>query len=185
MNVDELLDVMGEIDDSYLTEAKEQPNRRKIKWMAIGSLAACFFFVLFMPYGFLHRIVTMNQTEVDYTSKDYTKFQVYYADGDALSHFTYEIHGGYDEMFFAWKNQNGISGDVLLKKMNLQPNVAAEDSIPMDSPGREYILRVEISSAFGEYMEKDNAQLLLESLKKTVASYTGTKISDIELILVE
>ena len=184
MNVDELLDAIGEIDDFYLKEAKEKPNRRKITWVGIGSLAACFLLVLFLPYGFLHRIA-LNDAEANYAPKDYTQFLVYYVDGENLSHFTYEIHGGHQEMFFAWKNQNGISEDVLLKDIDLQVKIQEDCGNPTDSPVMEYILRVEISSSFADYMEKDNAALLLESLKKTVASYTGVKVSDIEWILVE
>lgn len=183
MNVDELLDVMGEIDDSYLTEAKEQPNRRKIKWMAIGSLAACFLLVLLIPLGFLHG---MNQlSEVDYSSKDITRFSVYYVDGAALSHRVYEIHGGYEEMFFAWKKQNGIAENVGLKDIDLQVKIQEGNTGSNDSAGVEYVLRITLSSSFSDYMEKDTAELWVESLKKTVASYTGVKISDIELILAE
>lgn len=184
MRPDELWDAIGEIDESYLKEAKEKPNRRKITWVGIGSLAACFLFLFFLPNGFLHRIY-LNDLEADYVSKDYTKFSVYYVDGDTLSRFTYEIHGGYEEMFFAWKNQNGIDGNVLLKDMTLQPKTEGDDAVMEDSSGRDCVLRVEVSSAFADYMEKDNAELLVESLKKTVASYIGANISDIEVILVE
>lgn len=184
MKVDELLDVIGEIDDSYLTEAKEKTNRKKIKWVALGSLAACFLFVLFIPYGFLHRIAMMGQPEVDYTSKDCTKFLVYYADGDTLSHFAYEIYGGYEEMFFAWKNQNGIDEDVVLKGFDLRP-IDMTDGVLPNLSGMECTLRISVSASFASYMEEENGQLLLESLKMTVASYTGAKLSDMELIFVE
>lgn len=184
MRSDELWDAIGEIDESYLKEAKEKPNRRKITWVGIGSLAACFLFLLFLPNGFLHRNF-LNDLEADYVSKDYTKFSVYYVDGDTLACFTYEIHGGYEEMFFAWKNQNGIEENVVLKDITLQPKIGGDDIVIEDSSGRDCILRIEISSAFADYMEKDNAELLVESLKKTVVSYIGVKISDIEVILVE
>ena len=169
MRADDLLDMIGEIDDVYLETAKEKTKRKKITWMSIGSLAACFLLVLF----------------IDYLSKDITRFSVYYVDGAVLSDQVYEIHGGYEEMFFAWKKQNGIYENVVLKDIELQAKIQEGYTGSSDSPDVDYILRITISSSFADYMEKDNAELLVESLKKTVASYTGVKISDIELILAE
>ena len=183
MRADDLLDILGEIDDVYLETAKEKTKRRKITWVSIGSLAACFLLVLFIPLGFLHG---MNQeSDIDYLSKDITRFSVYYVDGAVLSDQVYEIHGGYEEMFFAWKKQNGIYENVVLKDIELQAKIQEGYTGSSDSPDVDYILRITISSSFADYMEKDNAELLVESLKKTVASYTGVKISDIELILAE
>ena len=88
-------------------------------------------------------------------------------------------------MFFAWKKQNGIYENVVLKDIELQAKIQEGYTGSSDSPDVDYILRITISSSFADYMEKDNAELLVESLKKTVASYTGVKISDIELILAE
>lgn len=181
MKPDDLLDAIGEIEDSYLETAYEKQPKRAIKWIGIGSLAACFLLILLIPLGFLHG---MNQmSEVDYSSKDITRFSVYYADGEALSHLTYEIHGGYEEMFFAWKNQNGIGKEVLLQDITL-----LNASLKEDFDGElqsEKILRITVSASFSAYLEENKQGLLLESLKKTVASYMGAKIADIELIFVE
>ena len=183
MRADDLLDMIGEIDDVYLETAKEKTKRRKITWVSIGSLAACFLLVLFIPLGFLHG---MNQeSDIDYLSKDITRFSVYYVDGAVLSDQVYEIHGGYEEMFFAWKKQNGIYENVVLKDIELQAKIQEGNTGSNDSAGVEYVLRITLSSSFSDYMEKDTAELWVESLKKTVASYTGVKISDIELILAE
>ena len=171
MTVDDLLDAIGEIDDSYIELTKEKPKRKKIIWTGVGSLAACLLLVLFLPNGFLQKMSLRPET--DYAPKDYTSFLVYYAEGETLSSFSYEVCGGYSEMFSAWKNQNGIGSEVLLMDCALE----ASDS--------QYIFRITLSSAFSDYLEKDSNRLLLESLKKTVASYTGTVIQDIELILNE
>ncbi len=178
MTVDELLDAIGEIDDSYIEAAEDKPKRRKIMWTGIGSLAACLLLVLFLPNGFLHKM-SLNHEAADYAPKDYTSFLVYYAQGETLSSFRYEIHGGYPEMFFAWKNQNGIGSEVLLKDIVLTPISDTNDS------ASQYILRITVSASFSDYLEKDGKELLLESLKKTVVSYTGIEIKDIELILSE
>ncbi len=172
MTVDELLDAIGEIDDSDIKLAEEKPKRRKPMWTGIGALAACLLFVLFVPNVFLRRLSLENGA--DYVSKDYTSFLVYYAQGETLSSFPYEIHGGYTEMFFAWKNQNRIGSEVALIDCVLNPD---SDS--------KYILHITISASFSDYLEKDQNGLLLESLKKTVASYTGSEIKEIELSLSE
>lgn len=183
MKPDDLLDAIGEIEDSYLDTAYEKKPRRTIKWIGIGSLAACLLF-LFMPFGVLHRLNSNDTVEVDYSSKDYTRFFVYYVDGETLSSFTYEIHGGYEEMFFAWKNQNGIGEEVLLKKLEL--NVfSTDDSSSDDHLQSGEFLRITVSSSFEAYLKEDTRELLLEALKKTVASYTGEKIDGLELILDE
>lgn len=183
MKKDDLLDAIGEIDDSYLDTAYEKQPRRTIKWIGIGSLAACLLF-LFMPFGLLHRLSLNDTAEVDYSSKDYTRFWVYYPDGETLSYLTYEIHGGYEEMFFAWKNQNGIGEEVLLKKIELNA-FSAGNSANGDHLQSGEILRITVSSSFSAYLQGNTRELLLESLKKTVASYTGAQIDGMELIFEE
>lgn len=182
MRADDLLDAIGEIEDSYLETAYEKQPKRAIKWIGIGSLAACLMF-LFLPYGLLHRLNLRSMAEVDYSPKDYTRFSVYYADGEKLSSLTYEIYGGNEEMFFAWKNQNGIGSEVLLKEIELLNASSQEDFDAELQPKK--ILRITVSASFSAYLEENQQGLLLESLKKTVASYTGARIEEIELILEE
>ena len=176
MTTDDLLDAIGEIDDSHIASSEEKPRRRKIVWTGVGSLAACLILFLFLPNGLLNRLA-WNREATDYAPKDYTRFSVYYADGETLSSFTYEICGGYEEMFFAWKNQNGIGEEVLLIDFALLP---FSDTAGSES---QYVFCITVSSAFSDYLEKADKGLLMESLKKTVASYTGNEIKDIELIL--
>ena len=183
MRADDLLDILGEIDDVYLETAKEKTKRRKIMWTTVGSLAACFLLVLLIPLGFLHGM--SQESDVDYSSKDITRFSVYYVDGAALSHRVYEIHGGYEEMFFAWKKQNGIDGNIVLKDIEMQAKIQEGNTGSNDSSDGEYVLRITISSSFADYIENEDSTLLQESLKQTVASWVGVRISDIELIFVE
>ena len=49
MRVDDLLDAIGEIDDSYMALMEEKPKRKRIIWTGIGSLAACLALLLFLP----------------------------------------------------------------------------------------------------------------------------------------
>ena len=131
------------------------------------------------------RIKVLCGVEADYAPMDYTSFLVYYVDGDSMMSFNYEIFGGYDEMFFAWKNQNGIAQDVLLKDMTIHSASDGDSEFSLNSDLLSAnILRVTLSSSFSSYLE-ENDSLLLESLKKTVASYLGIRISEIELFLTE
>ena len=183
MKVDDLLDAIGEIDDSFIEPMAEKTKRKKIFWSGIGSLAACLALFLFLPNGLLSR--WMSHSEADYAPMDYTSFLVYYVDGDSMMSFNYEIFGGYDEMFFAWKNQNGIAQDVLLKDMTIHSASDGDSEFSLNSDLlSDNILRVTLSSSFSSYLE-ENDSLLLESLKKTVASYLGIRISEIELFLTE
>ncbi len=190
MTADDLLDAIGEIDDLDIEAAEEKPKRRKYMLSGLGSLAACLLLVLFLPNGILHRTM-FNNNEVDYAPEDYTSFLVYSVNGDGLEHFKYEIHGGYEEMFFAWKKQNGIGAEVELKNLVLSPplykNSSEENVTPsfgMNS-SVQYFLQITVSSAFSSYLEKDIHGLLQESLKKTVSSYVGVPIFEMELILTE
>ena len=182
MKADDLLDAIGKIDDSYIEPIKREPKRRKIIWTGVGSLAACLFLVLFLPYGLLHRMALTESFDANYAPTDYVQFSVYYVNGDKLSHLTYEIDGGEEEMFFAWKNQNGIGSEVLLKSFVLEQ---ISENISTQRPGPRYILHITVSSSFSAYLERDFKGLLLESLKETVASYAGAPIIDIELTLSE
>ena len=182
MKAEDLLNAIGEIDDSYLDVAIEKPKPRKMIWF--GSLAACFLLVLVLPYGFLHGMYFRNSAEVDYAAKDYTRFSVYYPENNKLSSMTYEIQGGYEEMFFAWKKQNGIGEEVFLKEIVLNPSSQENFDTAVNFQS-EKILRISISSTFSAYLDENTKDLLLESLKKTVASYTGFRIVSIELIFVE
>ena len=160
MKPDDLLDAIGEIEDSYLETAYEKLPKRTIKWIGLGSLAACLLF-LFLPFGLLHVLNSNNATEVDYSSKDYTRFSVYYADGETLSHLTYEIYGGYEEMFFAWKNQNGIGKEVVLQEIALLNESSKED---FDGELQsEKILRITVSASFSAYLEENKQGLVRHS----------------------
>jgi len=176
MKADDLLDAIGELDELYLEPLEEKPKRRKIVWSGIGSLAACLLLFLFLPNGLLNRMAMQN--EADYVSKEYTSLWVYYAEDGSLSSFRYEIHGGDAEMFAAWKNKNGIGADVLLKDIELW------EAAPSNSE-TGYLLRVTLTASFSQYLEADADGLLRESLKRTVASYAGVMILDMELILAE
>lgn len=183
MKVDDLLDAIGEIDDSFLEPMEEKTKHKKIFWSGIASLAACLALFLFLPNGFLSRWMSRNET--DYAPMDCASFLVYYVDGESLLSFNYEIFGGYDEMFFAWKNQNGIGQDVLLKDITIHSVSDGDSEFSLNSDRLSAnILRVTLSSSFSSYLE-ENDTLLLESLKKTVASYLGVRISEIELFLTE
>ena len=184
MTVDDLLDAIGEIDEADMEIEESKPKRRKIMWTGIGSLAACFLLFLFLPWGFLRQNM-LNDKEVNYAPKDYTSFSVYYVDGDTLSQFMYEIHGGYEEMFFAWKNQNGIGNEVELKNFVLESTTGNNSDQGENKPNGGYFLRVTVSSAFSEYLKKDSKGLLTEALKKTVASYVGVPVCDMEWIFTE
>ena len=183
MRVDDLLDAIGEIDDSYMVLMEEKPKRKRIIWTGIGSLAACLALLLFLPNGLLSKMV--SHSEADYAPRDCTSFLVYYVDDESLLSFNYEIYGGYDEMFFAWKNQNGIGQDVLLKDITLRSSVHENSDVSFTGDlYSENILSVTLSSSFSSYLEENEA-LLLEALKKTVASYLGVRIYDIEVFLTE
>ena len=52
MTEHDILDAIGDIDPMYLEEAKRRPLRGRIKWVSIGSLAACLALLLVFPLQF-------------------------------------------------------------------------------------------------------------------------------------
>ena len=53
MKNERLLDIIGQVDDKYIEEARTHKGKLKIRWAAIGALAACA--VLCVTIGFNHK----------------------------------------------------------------------------------------------------------------------------------
>ena len=176
MTENDILDAIGDIDPAYLEEAESKSSADKFKWIGFGALAACFFMFLIFPLGYYHYLWGANNG--DYAPKDYNECAVYYVrDGEILYEAT-GVWGGDTEMFAAWMEKNDININVDLSAIGFSfaPSDGAEDG----SGG--YLVTVTVPSAISAYFEKDNGALLLEALKKTIASYRHITVGGLELI---
>ena len=186
MTASDFLEAMGEIDDRYIQEAKQEPKQKpkfkKTIWIGVGSLAACFLIILALPLSFLHMRM-MNNGSSDYVSEAYENFSVYFVQGDEICQESTGVYGGDSEMFGVWKEKNNIGSDVGLIELSLLLVAKPEESgSPNDNEEARYIVRVKVSASMEDYFTQKNRALLTESLMKTIASYHHVTIDDMELI---
>ncbi len=179
MTEHDLLDAIGDIDPAYLEEATGKSVNGKRKWVGVGALAACLVLFLIFPIGYRHYWMTYEN--LDYSTEDYVECYVYYVKDHALYYETAGIWGGDMEMFEVWKSKNGITEEGSLQSIVLS---SVPGNANMGSAERYDTVFVTLSASLQGYFEDEDGAWRIESLKRTVASYRGLEIDEIELIFV-
>ena len=150
MKTDDLLDAIGDVDDVCVKRAKEQKKTHRALWAAMGTLAACICIAMMLPKGRLNDSSNQAQDE-----EIYKNIWIYYVeDGEVCKKQEY-IMAQAAAVFSLWKEKNGIGEEVKLIQY---------------SPDTTSII---VSANLQAYYGTIDRELLLESLKQTMAGYAN------------
>ena len=170
MTEHDILDAIGDIDPTYLEEARRKPISGKIRWAGASALAACFLLLLIFPVHFLFlRTAESN----DYTSTEDRECDVYFVQDGALYYETVDIRGGDAEMFEAWARKNGVTESIDPKEISVLLNRKEADL---------FDVTVTVPAWFSHYFEGKEGALRLDSLKRTAASYRDIGIGELLIV---
>jgi hypothetical protein len=177
MTENDILEAIGDIDSAYLEEAKRKPVPAKMKWIGVGSLAACFLLLFIFPMGYRHFI--LRNDEYDYAPQAYEICSVYYVKDHILYSESVGVVGGDIEMFDIWKEKNNIDSDVELKNIVFSYSDSASE---YEEFSHCETVSVTVSAILEAYFENEDGTLLLDALKNTIASYRKVTIGTLTLI---
>lgn len=170
MTEHDILDAIGDIDPMYLEEAKRRPLRGRIKWVSIGSLAACLALLLVFP---LQYYLLNREENKDYAPKADQECAVYFVQDGALYYETVGVLGGDAEMFETWARKNGVTDVIDLKDISFSFTMIATDF---------FDVIVTVPMGLAHYFEGDDGALHSESLKRTIASYRNIEIGSLAVV---
>ena len=200
MNAMDLLNAMDMVDEECIEKAKKQPGSRKTVWITIASLAACFAIIFCIPrvmnlrsymseaessHAYSSVAVSNSITTVKITDAD---ILVYYVDGDKLSSEEQHLSFTKEAIFTAWREKNGIGEEVKLIDWKVEDNGY---STTFEFQGNEYIkytlpnyfiLTLTVSENLKDYYDTVDSELLLESLKQTMKSYSNVEYDEIHVL---
>ncbi len=170
MTEHDILDAIGDIDPAYLEEARRKPVPIRLKWAGIGSLAACLLLLIIFPF---HARVLKMAESGDFAPAEGVECSVYFVRDNALYYESANILGGDAEMFETWARKNGMKETMDLKSISF-------DFIPREDGLLD--VTVTVSSSLSHYFEGNEGDLLLDSLKRTVASYRDIEIGSLSVV---
>lgn len=171
MRGDEFLDAMGQIDPDLIEEADQPPKRRAHVWRMLPAVAAACLLVTFAAVYFpLWHSTDLPSTadslpQSDSDSVPYAgsvpsepvfgagKTVVWYVEGGELQ--TQQIPPLLDpqDVFAAWRTANGIAEEVQL----------------LSCTAEEAGVQLTVTSNLADYSASADGELLLESLRQTMA----------------
>ena len=150
MKADDLLDAIGEVDDVWAKRAKEKKKTHRALWAVVGTLAACICIVMMLPRGILNDSSNQAQDE-----EIYKNIWIYYVKDGEVCKEQECILAEVTAVFSAWKEKNGIGDEVELIQYS-----------PLTTS-------ITVSENLQAYYGTIDRELLLDSLKQTMAGYSN------------
>lgn len=185
----DLLDAIGDVDNAFIAEAEKQEAvkkrrlwRKKSTWIAAGSAAACLVLALTLPVltgwltsGDKEEIMSGNAVwedatlDIGWIEREPQDIGIYYLSGGEIVRKTVHMCDTPGERFDAWKEANGIGGDVPFVKVYIWNNGKSGESGGMAwyEAADTFIYQLTVSGALRNYYG-GNGDALLESLEKTM-----------------
>lgn len=185
MRGDELLDAMSQIDPDLIEEADRPPKRRASFWRILPPVAAACLLVTFAAvYVSFWQGVDLPSTagtvpQSDSNSVPYAgsvpsepvfgagQTVVWYVDGDVLQTQRISPLSDPQDVFAAWRTANGIGEEVQLLSCT-----AGEDSAQLT-----------VTANLADYSASADGELLLESLRQTMALHFGLSADACQITL--
>lgn len=185
MKGDELLDAMGQIDPDLIEEAERLPKRRAHVWRILPAVAAASLLVTFAAvYVSFWQSADLPSTEgalpqSDSNSVPYAgsvpsepmfgagQTVVWYVDGDVLQTQRIPPLSDPQDVFVAWRTANGIGEEVQLLFCT-----AGNDSAQLT-----------VTANLADYSAYTDGELLLESLRQTMAVHFGLSADACQITL--
>lgn len=175
MRSDEFLDAIGQIDPDLIEEADRLPKRRASFWRMLPPVAAACLLVTFAAvYVSFWQSADLPSTagalpQSDSNSVPYAgsmpsepvfgagQTVVWYVEGDVLQTQRISSLSDPQDVFAAWRTANGIGEEVQLLSCT-----AGEDSAQLT-----------VTANLADYSASADGELLLESLRQTMALHFG------------
>lgn len=192
MKTNDILDAIGNVDESCVKKAKEKTKSHKKIWITIGSLAACVVFVFCLPFIFI-ALQGANSAapegQDDEMAVVVEKVWIYYVDGGEINRTRRQLPLSAEQVFNAWREENGIGDEVAFVKVKIDSNSKTTESefdgagVVKHEIGNYFVYNITISKRIEEYYHLIDPELLLESLKRTMTGYSEIEYNEYNLIL--
>ncbi len=154
MRPDDILDAIGNVDDSLLVTAQERPKPVKLlkHLTQLAPVAACVLLLLVLSFGFF--ILRGNEKESSGPPDSVQKEQalIYYVDNNEIVSSERLLPLNVEYLFEAWRNLNRLNENVRLIDISYAENTTT----------------ITITEALKTYYETVDATLLLNSLQLTL-----------------
>lgn len=194
MKPEDILDAIGNVDETCIKKAKEKKKSNKAVWITVTSIAACLALIVSIPYVFFffHRISNGSSgphNEEIVIGQDYV--WIYYVDGEKISRQKEWHELSAEVIFNAWKDKNEIGNDVEFIKVIIDSDGKTTESefdgegVVEHEVGNYRVYNLTISKSIENYYDAIDSELLLESLKQTMTGYSGFEYDEYHLILEE
>lgn len=205
MNVDNLIDAFGDIEDEYILEASTIKRPRKkiwISWATVGSLAACFLLLFLLP-NFRQSGDKLGMAPNNTEEGLYMDISVSYVSDGTIKQDVEYLPSDPEEIFEVWKEKNQIGDDVVLVEVEIKKYTASwvesegesDTSLDADTsqdtdensnlqvPNLEnqdgyQVLNIVVSENMRDYYDKLDEELLIKSLKETLMGYSGMEFAE-------
>lgn len=202
MRPDDLIDAIGDVEETFVKKAKENQRIRKPVWFLIVPVAACLALTFYLMLGDLVQIdrglcsgagpASVEPDGADSggeSGAEYKEVWIYYVENGEMAGERQYLPAQVSEIFNAWRQQNKIGDEVEL--LDCQMESYSETGAPQSSEegidsheNEDYcVLYVTVSKNLETYYHNGNEELLLESLKKTMTEYSGLEWDEYHLLL--
>lgn len=195
MKSTDILDAIGNVDDELIEKAKEIKKSYKAILLSMGALAACLLLIILAPY--IKNITGHDGIKYDNTLSEQDtetaivsdNVWIYYVDGSQIKSEQQFLQLSTEEIFYAWRDKNGLGEDVKYIRVKIDSNSTTTESevngstIISHKLGDYFIFNITISKNIENYYDKVDSKLLLESLKKTMTKYSSLEYDEYHIYL--
>ncbi len=193
MNAEDILEAIGNVDGECVTKARERRRHGKRPWVAAGALAACAVLACVITFASVAlrgasaaEKGDANRGEVAVESDD---VWIYYVDGGGIGRTSRYLPLSPEQIFQAWREQNGIGDEVEFISASIDSNGKTTESefegegVVEYEAGDFFILNLTVSKRLEEYYDLIDSELLLETLRLTMTGYSSIEYDGYNLIL--
>lgn len=193
MKSSDILDAIGKVDDECVKKAKEKKKSNKRIWITVGSLAACMVLIFMAPFIYI-AFQGANSAEPEGAGGQDLAVEsehvwIYYVDGEEINRTSQYLPLSAEQIFYAWREQNGIGDEVAFIKVRIDSNSKTTESefdgegVVEHEIGDYFVYNITISKRIEEYYHLIDSELLLDSLKQTMTGYSDLEYDEYNLIL--
>jgi hypothetical protein len=204
MNVCVLADAISWLDADMLEQhlkkkglwkiqSTKQKKTNVISWVA--AVVASLLLVTSLGIGYQY-IPTRYELDYSYTGNNGEEVGVldenvwiYYVDGSGVKRKRVTLPCTAENVFITWKHLNGIGDDVKLICYEIVSNgterptqIAGEDVIGY-TPGDRFTANITVSKTIENYGQGSGYNKLLETLKRSMTSYSNIDFDEVNIIL--
>lgn len=172
MRKEEFFEVLGELDDDMVKEAKA-PMKRKVNWKVWSAMAACLAVAFIAGAVFFPAPQTGPASYENDIAIVTGSLKIYYvSENGAIEHESVEVRYAPEDIFNEWAALNHIL-DVTFVKC-VYDNGGSErrrGDVVEYTMGDHFTLDLTVSEEFSTYAESERGELLVESLRRTFCDY--------------